>query len=1109
MMGNDLGLGLVVSMKDSFSQNANRIENSMESLDGSVAAASERMTKNLDRIQKGMIMTGAGLALMAAPAALAASTAASQKALGELASLGVKDLGAIEAAAESFTNQWAGSNKAEFITATYDVKSALSSLSDEAVGVFTDMAGLTAKATKATTQEMVGTFTTAYGIFKPIMADMTDMEWATSFSGAMAQTVASFKTNGGQMADAIKNIGAVAAASKVPLQEQLAVLGQLQTTMPGSEAGTLYKAFIMKAAEAGDELGLAFTGSTGQLKGVVPILQEIKKQFPDLSQAAAQVKLKKAFGSDEAVKFVLQMSAGVDSLEGSIQSVGKAMKTGTAVTEQMAAAMNQDIGAQFGLIRQQVSNLMEILGKTLLPIVTPIMNGISRMILHFQKMAKSMPGVTRAILTLSMALGAVLVVAGLVTSAVGLVGLMLPAVKAGFLAISTAAAGMGSTIAASFFPVTAVIAGVVLAVYLLKKAWQTNFGGIRDAVSGAWNKIKLVFTGVRSLMSSLSSGTGQMSAELAEKLRSVGLLGFVVTVFKVFYRVREGLAGLWGAFAHAFSRIRAILEPVAKSLGSAFGSLFKAIFSVGEILGITANAADGSGWRKFGAVIGAVAGVLMQGLAYALRIVAWNIGMIVKALTIVVRSVVWVGKVIVGSLIYAIKFIGKFLLPVRLIGQAFVAAGKIIYSVWQILTGDVSLLEGLKAIGGAVFNFLATPFRWAFDVIKGIWNGIAGLFRGIGRFFSAIGTGILNTFMNLPLISTIRNLFATVKAFFSGDLTFFEAGKKLLVTLGKGIWSAVTYPFNMLKNALGKLRKLLPFSDAKEGPLSSLTTSGKALLETLANGMNAAKNAPSSIFKTATQGILSSLSGAWNGIRNAGKAAMTHLAAPLKNGNWGALAEGAVQAGRRIKAALSHVIPKLPIPDFVRNRLPIPRQSTAPNSPMAQPAMPMVAAQSPAIIPATLSAVLMLTPVLASAIPDTMTTTLSSSAIQLPAPDPIAVAAQVEPQIGAIPTIGLAGDTPASDGNETFQPIRLPEISTQPHNPEKLAAVQQSSNTPRAQEENRPDVAQLLEALLGKIDALAERPIEVSVATNIDGRQVAEAVYKNQREQKIRNYGTL
>ena len=394
-MNGDLGLGIVVSMKDAFSQNAQRIRGSMMDLDSTVADASERMTRNLDRIQQGTMMLGAGLALMAVPAALVASTAATQKALGELASLGVQDLRAIEDAAESFTNQWSGADKAAFITATYDVKSALSNLSDEAVGVFTSMAAMTAKATKATTQEMVGTFTTAYGIFKPIMADMNDMEWATAFSGAMAQTVASFKTNGTQMADAIKNIGAVAAASNIPLNEQLAVLGQLQTTMPGSEAGTLYKAFIMKAAEAGDELGLSFTDTSGRLKGVVPILQEIKRQFPDLSNAAAQVKLKKAFGSDEAVKFLLQMSAGMESLEGNIHSVGRAMKTGTAVTEQMADAMNQDIGARFLLLRQQMANLSEILGRTLLPVVTPMINGVSRFILFLQRMAKSMPGVTR------------------------------------------------------------------------------------------------------------------------------------------------------------------------------------------------------------------------------------------------------------------------------------------------------------------------------------------------------------------------------------------------------------------------------------------------------------------------------------------------------------------------------------------------------------------------------------------------------------------------------------------------------------------------------------------------------------------------------------------
>lgn len=90
---NVLGLGVVVSMKDAFPRNA-------------------------QRIQKGTMMICAGLATLTVPAALVATTAATQKSLGELASLGVQDLRAIEDAAESFTNQWAGTSKAEFIGAT-------------------------------------------------------------------------------------------------------------------------------------------------------------------------------------------------------------------------------------------------------------------------------------------------------------------------------------------------------------------------------------------------------------------------------------------------------------------------------------------------------------------------------------------------------------------------------------------------------------------------------------------------------------------------------------------------------------------------------------------------------------------------------------------------------------------------------------------------------------------------------------------------------------------------------------------------------------------------------------------------------------------------------
>jgi len=456
-------------------------------------------------------------------------------------------------------------------------------------------------------------------------------------------------------------------------------------------------------------------------------------------------------------------------------------------------------------------------------------------------------------------------------------------------------AGVGSAVRDLFLPVTAIIAGVILSVYLLKRAWETNFGGIQDVITGAWNKVSLVFRGVRELVGSLSGGVGQMSAELAQKLESAGLLGFVVTVFKAYYRVREALAGLWGAFSHAFGRIRAILEPTVRTLMSAYAALASAVFSVVEIFGVAASATDGSSWRTFGTVIGTVAGVLLQGLAFALKIVAWNLSLIVRALAVVVRSVVWVGKIIVSSLIGATKFIYKFLLPVRMIGEAFVAAGKIVYAVWQVLTGDISLLDGLKAIGGAVYDFLATPFRWARDVVVGVWNFISGIFTSIGRLVADAAGQIGQAILNLPIISTLREMFATVRSFFAGDTTFFEAGKKLLVTLGEGIWSAVTYPFTMLKNALGKLRNLLPFSDAREGPLASLTASGSALLKTLADGMSLTQSLPAKVFGFAARGILSAAAGAWQQIKSAGGNLMDAASAPFRMAGklWDGLTTGA------------------------------------------------------------------------------------------------------------------------------------------------------------------------------------------------------------------------
>ena len=119
-----------------------------------------------------------------------------QNALGELSSLGVKDLKAVEDAAKSFSNTWAGTSKADFITASYDIKSGIASLTDEGVAQFTQLAALTGKATKSTTEEMGSLFATGYGIYKGFYDDMSDLEFGEMFSAGIATAVKNYKTSG-------------------------------------------------------------------------------------------------------------------------------------------------------------------------------------------------------------------------------------------------------------------------------------------------------------------------------------------------------------------------------------------------------------------------------------------------------------------------------------------------------------------------------------------------------------------------------------------------------------------------------------------------------------------------------------------------------------------------------------------------------------------------------------------------------------------------------------------------------------------------------------------------------------------------------------------------
>jgi hypothetical protein len=144
-----------------------------------------------------------------------------------------------------------------------------------------------------------------------------------------------------------------------------------------------------------------------------------------------------------------------------------------------------------------------------------------------------------------------------------------------------------------------------------------------------------------------------------------------------------------------------------------------------------------------------------------------------------------------------------------------------------------------------------------------------------------------------------------VRDFFSGDTTFLEAGRRLIMTLGEGIVSMATYPYRKVKEVLGKIRNLLPFSDAQEGPLATLTASGAALLKTFALGMSASAGLPGVVFGAAIRKLAPMLSSAGGALRDRARTVMSLVAAPFQGMQslWGGLTE-------RLKNVASSVLQK-------------------------------------------------------------------------------------------------------------------------------------------------------------------------------------------------------
>lgn len=738
-------LSLIMSMVDNLTSPLSKVQ---AGVGGSVSKL-QKMEQGLGSMTK----TGIGVAVVGdqiTKAALAPvqATFDTRRALGELSSLGVKDLKTLEHAATDFSNTWAGTTKAEFISAAYDIKSGIASLSDEGVAQFTELSGLTAKATKSTVGEMTSLFATGYGIYKDYYSGMTDMEFGEMFSAGIAKSVQQFKTTGSGMSQAIESLGALATNAKVPLEEQLSILGMLQATMGGSEAGTKYNAFLKSAAKGGKELGLNFLDANNQLLSMPEILDKLRGKFGETIDAAEKIKIQEAFGDQEAVALIDLLYNKTGDLQNNILSLYDSMGQGRGVAEGMANAMNQMEPDQFTVLQQKIQNVKETLGNSLMPTVNVMIDKGSQAVDTVGRWAQEHQDLVQVLMLVVLALGGFLTVAGSTIAVVGAVGLVFTktgGMVVGFIGQIKKLPDLLTTIR-----IYGMYAGdgIKKGFMLIKSAGGIALGGVKRLGTGIFNMGRQAVTAATTAMAPLITSVWGFTAALLANpvtwvvIAIIALIAVLVLLYNKCEWFRDGVNAVWDSI---LSGGRAVVD--------FFGGLFGAI---------------GSG---ISTVLGAAEAAVNEKL---------------------------------GNMRAAYEAHGG--------GITGIAA---------------AAMEGVKGIYTAGFTFVD-------NLTGGKLSAIAGKFTG-----------------------GINNIKSTV----TGAVAWFkQSGAKIMDTFTEGIRSAINKPVEAVKGGLQKIRNMLPFSDAKTGPLSTLTLSGRRTMSTYADGIKLAQDLPGEAADAALSNIRSQMS---------------------------------------------------------------------------------------------------------------------------------------------------------------------------------------------------------------------------------------------------------
>ncbi|MEY0164436.1 phage tail tape measure protein [Providencia rettgeri] len=268
-----------------------------------------------------------------------------------------------------FASQY-GKSSIDFVNSTTAISKAINNVTQQDLPQLTRITNTTAAALKATSTEATEYMGQMFNQFENQANAVGHVKFAEDLAGKAVYMSKAFGVSMAEITGLMEGAKNAGTQFGVGIDEQLAVLGELQRTLGGESSGA-YEAFLKTATDSGKKLGMSFVNASGQMLSMPEMLDKLQAKYGKSIEGnlKAQKEIEAAFGDSAVV--VKQLYGNVDILRKNIGFLGASdgMKR---TTEQAAKLANP-----WERLMSIWQSIRIAIGMTLLPVITPLIDKLA------------------------------------------------------------------------------------------------------------------------------------------------------------------------------------------------------------------------------------------------------------------------------------------------------------------------------------------------------------------------------------------------------------------------------------------------------------------------------------------------------------------------------------------------------------------------------------------------------------------------------------------------------------------------------------------------------------------------------------------------------------